>query len=276
MHKSFMHKSSIAILLVFALVLGAWAGTLEKLRLAEPSAADAQLATLGITNAADRASIANAGFSADAFVAAAVRERGTKQLWTWLQTVPADLRTPFVPVLSNSASLLFPATPVFGALYMRAVITGRPINAPVGGASVQELITCLLAPEIIQPAQVAMCKSAVRDRAAQLARWQLRNMSPPPPASSNGVGTVSTMIEPVAAALNAPMCLGAEPALRALGATCANVDRTAVSALVTAWTNDAINGVSSPGQVSLEVGKISVVLGVEAYNEWAVLYNKGN
>ena len=130
--------------------------------------------------------------------------------------------------------------------------------------------------EKMAAASALMCKQAIKDRATALARIQLRGMANPPPASSNGVSVVATMIAPVVIALNAPMCTGLETALQALGSPVTNVDRSALPALAATWQTNALNSVSSPAKVAAQLGKISVVLGVDAFNAWVNLYNAGN
>ena len=72
------------------------------------------------------------------------------------------------------------------------------------------------------------------------------------------------------------MCTGLEAALQGLGGAVTNVDRSALPALAATWQTNAMNSVSSPAKVAAQLGKISVVLGVDAFNQWVGVYNAGN
>ena len=273
------------------------------------NAAVAQLKAWGVTNTADQTAILASGFDAQTTFAVAMRDSAWplacrlsqdksvsvsntialgRALLTanppppatpfiyWLQSIPLEQRARFSAMAAVAVPLAYPLSPVGGSLFLKySVMRGVHWNDP-GVATDQELTTYLLAPEEMAASSALMCKQAIKDRATALARIQLRGMASPPAAASNGVSVVATMIAPVVTALNAPMCTGLDGALQALGSPVTNMDRTALPALAATWQTNAMNSVTSPAKVAAQLGKISVVLGVDAFNAWVNLYNAGN
>jgi len=274
------------------------------------NAADIFLRANGITNTIDRQTIIAANYDVQVTVASALRNRAWNVLgilskhWQhpltvtnniaigrmvmassnnpplvsflcdWLQTIPVDQRQRFSPMLSNMPPV-FVAMPTYSALFVKyQVLQGIALNSIQ--MPEQDLVANLLAPEPMMLQRANDVRAAIKNKAIVLAKAQLRSGAAP--ATTNGIPPASVLIGPVSAALNAPLCAGLEEALRALGGSITNVDRSALPALCAAWQQDALNAVSA-GDLSTaqsRLGKISVVLGAQVFIPWNETFNKGN
>ena len=305
MKKLFALFALTVILAGTALAAAPWIYTAQQ----STNAADKQLKDWGMTNDTDRAMIVYSNFEAELTFGLALRDKvwalacrlaqdGSitvtdkvqlgraimtadpapvgSVLISWLQSIPLKERARFAQMASNAVPSTYPLTPVGGMLGVKyGILQGINWSNPAG-ATEQELVNYLLAPEPMKATDVIPCKRAIKDKATALARIQLRAMPNPPPASSNGISSVSIMITPVVDALNAPLCVGLEPALRGLGGVSTNVDRSQLTGLCATWTNAAMQSLAVPSEVSAQLGKISVVMGPDAFTAWAAVYNRGN
>ena len=91
----------------------------------------------------------------------------------------------------------------------------------------------------------------------------------------NGVNPLVAMVQPVVTALNTQECVGVEAALRGLGSAIPDMDRKAARDLVAGWQPKMMSGEMAPGDVSLVLGKIAVMLGPDGYNRFVDGYNNG-
>ncbi len=184
----------------------------------------------------------------------------------WLYGLPVSQRGAYADLALRLAATQprNAACPVEGLLFVKYQVLRGVGQIPCAAMTDQELVTYLLAPEPMGVLSATRCRTLLLDRAVGLARQQARGV----PASTNGVSAVSALVAPVVTALNAPLCNGLEPALQSLGSGVTNVDRAAVAALVSVWTN---------GAVTVEQqGKVSVVMGVDAFNQWGGVFTAGN
>ncbi len=151
--------------------------------------------------------------------------------------------------------------PVDSALYIKyQIFQGQTI--PCAAMTDQELVGYLLAPETMSVVMATSCRNIICDRAVTLALGRAAGGG-----TTNGTSKVSVLSQPVVTALNAPMANGLEAALRGLGSSVTNVDRTALSALTDSW----LNGTAVSDE---QRGKLLIALGQEAFDGWVKTFNK--
>ena len=135
-----------------------------------------------------------------------------------------------------------------------------------------EIVNVLLAPEPLGISIVNGLKSELKTRAIPLARRALRADGKTFVVGADGVNPLTAKIQPLVNALNAPLCIGLESALRGLGVSISDVNRDILSATGKVWADSVMVGDLQP---TIYAGKLSVYFGTDAYNEWVVKYNTG-
>ncbi len=137
-----------------------------------------------------------------------------------------------------------------------------------------DMARVLLAPEGMNMQSANIVKVALREAAVVLARRTLRSRGQSF-VLQDGVNPLIAAIEPVVAALNAPGARGLEVALRELGADIADIEREELDELADEWQAEIMAGDLSGARMNAVIGKLSIALGVEGFNQFVESYNHG-
>ena len=265
--------------------------------------ADRVLAGYGITNAVDRTAIV-AGWDEDTFVDAALKYRAFNLLTIVMAqekfsaanmekiktAVLAEKNPPEqspeiglkLPVAERGALKAAAGTvyarryaeqPEFGRLWMKYRFL-RDVSIYSPEVSVEDMVSLLMAVEPMAITDAESAKRAIKTRVVDMARASLRAEGKSF-VMKNGVNPLVAKVQPVVDALNAPACEGLEAALRGLGATIQDVDRTELKKVSDAWRAQIMRGDVTGNEAARLLGKISVVLGSDGYNGFVDEYNNG-
>jgi len=186
--------------------------------------------------------------------------------------LPLADRAQFRGVVEALCAARYPKQSEFGRLLVKYnIMQGVSMYK---AATDDELVRCLLAAESMPLTEVEACKRVLKERAVPLARMKLRAEGKSF-VVKNGVNPLTDKVLPVVTALNAPECAGLEDALRGLGATVQDVDRQALRNLAAVWQPKMLSGEMGQPEAALALGKLAVVLGPDAYNQFVDVYNNG-
>ncbi len=201
------------------------------------------------------------------------RERPSDGLWNFVRRLPRDERGPFEPALSRLIPHRFGSRPVFGELELKyQVLRGEP---PVTGRTdTGDLVRLLFAVEGLDLRTAERLREAIKWNAVRLARHQLREQGLTFVAADD-VNPLEDRVRPVVNALNAAGAEGLEAALRGLGADVADVDRSELLRYADAWRERILLGDMSQRDANGILGKLSVALGVDGFNDFVEVYNHG-
>ena len=184
-----------------------------------------------------------------------------------IEKFPIKERQQFLTILTNSTTIFSPFdAPTNTRLCATLLVNGQILNQ----ASLTDLISVLLAPEPLKLVQATAIKESIKFVSTDYARRYLRNNGQSFVISTNGVNPISTVMKPIVDALNAPYCNGLESALRVVGVTIDDVDRTSLITWNTIWQNKVFIGDALPVNY---IGKIMICLGTTNYNSWTIQYN---
>lgn len=201
------------------------------------------------------------------------RERPHDGLWTFVGRLPQEDRGQFEATLRRLIPHRFGNRPVFGELELKyQLLRGEPVVS--GRTETADLVRLLLAVESLDLRGAERLRDAVKWNAVRLARHQLREEGLSF-VMVEDVNPLEDRVRPVVDALNAPGAEGLEAALRGLGAEVADADRTALGRQGDAWRERILLGDMSPRDAEGILGKLSVALGVDGFNDFVTVYNYG-
>lgn len=201
------------------------------------------------------------------------RERPSDGLWSFVGRLPREQRAPFEATLLRLVPHRFGTRQVFGELELKyQVLRGQPVVS--GQTETGDLVRLLLATESLTLRDAERLREAIKWNAVRLARVQLREQGLSFVAVDD-VNPLEDRVRPVVDALNDAGAEGLEAALRGLGADVADVDRRALLRQADAWRERILLGDMSPRDAEGILGKLSVALGVDGFNDFVTVYNYG-
>ena len=200
-------------------------------------------------------------------------DRPHDSLWHFVGRLPREQRGQFEMTLRRLIPHRFGSRPVFGELELKyQVLRGEPVVS--GRTETEDLVRLLLAVEVLDLRGAERLREAVKWNAVRLARHQLRAEGLSFVAVDD-VNPLEDRVRPVVDSLNAPLADGLEAALRDLGAVVADMDRTALRRQGDAWRERILLGDINQRDAAGILGKLSVALGVEEFNDFVTVYNYG-
>ncbi|MCC5850075.1 MAG: hypothetical protein JJU29_18470 [Verrucomicrobia bacterium] len=201
------------------------------------------------------------------------RERPSNGLWSFVGRLPRDQRDQFEVTLHRLAPHRFGTRPVFGELYVKYQVL-RGHNVLSGQSETEDLARLLVAVEPLGLRDAERLRESVKWNAIRLARHQLREEGLSFVAVDD-VNPLEDRVRPVVNALNEAGAEGLEQALRDLGAEVEDFDRRELLRQGDAWRERILLGDMSPSDASHILGKLSVALGVDGFNDFVEVYNHG-
>jgi len=201
------------------------------------------------------------------------KEEPSRSVWRFVMALPAEQRRDFQGLMERLAPRIYPGRPVAASMALKyEVRQGRP--AVAAESETADLVSLLLAAEPMRMGDAERLRLTIKNHAVRQARLHLRAQGKSF-VTVDGVNPLAEAVGPVVEALNAPMCQGLEAALRRLGAEVADRDRGGLQALTAKIRQDVMLGELSRMQTEGLLGRLSIGLGVEAFNAFVEEYNHG-
>ncbi len=197
----------------------------------------------------------------------------SRSVWRFALALPREQQQEFEGLMERLVPVIFSDRPVAAELALKyEVRQGRP-TVTVESESA-DLVSMLLAAEPMRMWDADRLRQTIKDHAVRLARRQLREQGLSF-VTHDGVNPLTEAVVPVVDALNAPLAQGLEAALRSLGADVADRDRADLQAMTAKAREDVMLGDLTRHQTEGMLGRLSIGLGVEAFNGFVEEYNHG-
>lgn len=194
-------------------------------------------------------------------------------LWRFVQALPRHQHGEFEDLMERLVPVVYRGRPVAAEMALKyEVRQGR--YSITAGTETADLVLLLLAPEPMRMRHSRRLRNATRDHAVRLARIQLREAGKSF-VERDGVNPLADAVRPVVEALNAPMALGLEEALRGLGADVEDRDRSELQAMTMRLRDEVLRGDRIGRQRARILGRLSIGLGVDAFNAFVEEHNHG-